>query len=196
MSKSFKVDLTRQRFGSLTVLEFVPKENDRHSLWKCQCDCGEFCIVYQGHLMRQNQKRGKSHRTCKLYVPKRNNRLYGIWRHMRQRCNKPYSANYKDYGERGISICKEWENFSEFEKWALSNGYADNLTLDRIDTNGNYEAENCRWISHSAQQRNKRNNLFVEYNGEKMCIREASILSGIPPVKLLSLSFMEFIAVK
>lgn len=184
MSKSYKIDLTGQRFGRLTVLEFVPKEDDHRSFWKCQCDCGEFCIVYKEHLIRQKGKEGKSHKTCKLFVPRRNNRLYGIWRLMRQRCNKPYSANYKYYGGRKISVCKEWENFSEFEKWALSNGYADNLTLDRIDVNGNYEAKNCQWISNLEQQHNKRNNLFVEYNGEKMCIREASILSGIPQLTL------------
>lgn len=94
-------------------------------------------------------------------------RLSSILSHMKQRCYNKNSPDYKNYGARGIEVCKEWrENSKSFVKWAKENGYADNLTIDRIDVNGNYCPENCRWITIEQQQRNRTNNKRITWNGE------------------------------
>jgi len=95
-----------------------------------------------------------------------NRRLYDIWNGMRKRCLNPKCARYKDYGGRGIEICKEWENFDNFVEWAKANGYNSSLTIDRIDNDGDYTPENCRWATVKAQNRNKRTCVMVEYRGE------------------------------
>lgn len=93
---------------------------------------------------------------------KTKSRLYACWRSMKKRCYLKSCPEYHLYGARGISICKDWlNNFEVFKTWALKNGYKENLTLDRIDNNGNYTPENCRWITNLEQQRNKRNNIII-----------------------------------
>ena len=93
-------------------------------------------------------------------------KLYVTWCHMIERCNNPHTEHYKDYGGRGIAVCEEWRNnFVSFRKWALSNGYDTKLTLDRINNNGNYEPQNCRWVTHKVQCNNKRNNHLITYKG-------------------------------
>lgn len=88
---------------------------------------------------------------------KTNTRLYSIWSNMKQRCTNPKLPRYKDYGLRGITVCREWlEDFNYFYEWAMKNGYDDNLTIDRINNDGNYEPSNCRWITNKEQQLNKR----------------------------------------
>ena len=102
-------------------------------------------------------------------------RIYRIWKSMRQRCNSPSCRIYKRYGGRGISICEEWDDPKKFAEWAYSNGYSDELTIDRIDVNGDYCTENCRWATYKVQANNKRNNALIEYNGEKHTISEWAI---------------------
>ena len=93
-------------------------------------------------------------------------RLYNIWYNMKRRCYNKKNKDYKYYGERGIKICDEWlNNYQEFEKWSLNNGYKDDLTIDRIDNNGNYEPKNCKWLSIQEQQFNKRNTTYCELDG-------------------------------
>lgn len=100
-------------------------------------------------------------------------RLRVIWGSMINRCNSINNKAYKYYGGRGIKVCDEWLNsFESFEKWAQQNGYNDNLTLDRIDVNGNYESNNCRWATQEVQQNNRRNNHYIEYNGEQYTIAQ------------------------
>lgn len=184
MSKSFKIDLTGKRFGRLTVLEFVP--NDKHaSYWKCQCDCGNVTVVAGSHLKggdvvscgcwnRENISRLNLKHGCK------GTRLYHIWDSMKARCFNSNQKYYKDYGGRGITVCNEWRNdFQVFYDWAMSNGYNDNLTIDRINNNGNYEPSNCRWADKKEQGRNKRNNIKVEYEGERICLSELAERVGI-----------------
>lgn len=99
-------------------------------------------------------------------------RLYFIWKTMRQRCNNPNNGKYKRYGERGIKVCSEWDDYSNFKKWSLLNGYSENLTIDRIDTNGDYEPSNCRWADDIQQANNKTNNVMINYNGEIITMAE------------------------
>ena len=103
-------------------------------------------------------------------------RIQNIFLHMKDRCYNPNFRDYKNYGGRGITICEEWQTPHSwkggraFRKWALENGYADNLTLDRIDVNKGYSSENCRWVSMKTQQNNKRNNRLITYNGKTQTI--------------------------
>ena len=106
-------------------------------------------------------------------------RLYKIWRGMIERCCRPAHAHYKDYGGRGITVCDEWKEFVPFRDWANGNGYADSLTIDRKDHNGNYCPENCRWSTMKEQQNNKRNNHLVTLNGVSHTITEWSEILGI-----------------
>lgn len=107
-------------------------------------------------------------------------RLHRIWYSMRDRCNREKHSAYSNYGGRGIKVCKEWDEYEAFRDWALTNGYSDSLTLDRIDVNGNYEPSNCRWATMKEQCANKRRNHFVTVNGEKMILTECSNRYGIP----------------
>lgn len=100
-------------------------------------------------------------------------KIYKTWCHIISRCTNPKDKDYKHYGERGIRVCDEWaNNFKSFEKWAKENGIEENLTLDRIDVNKNYEPTNCRWVDWKTQQRNKRNNHLIFYKGETKCLAE------------------------
>jgi len=145
-------DMTGQRFGMLTAVELVGKNTSGRTLWKCKCDCGNEKIILQGAL---HQGLAKSCGCMRHHL--RNTRLYTIWSHMQQRCENKNHNRYKYYGARGICICDEWRsNFVAFYNWAQSNGYADNLTIDRVNVDGNYEPSNCRWIPASEQSRNRR----------------------------------------
>lgn len=106
-------------------------------------------------------------------------RLYGIWLGMRTRCNNPNHKDFKYYGQRGIKVCDEWNNYLTFKKWSLEHGYADNLTLDRTDSDGDYCPDNCRWVTRIEQGRNRRSNHLLTYNGETKTMTEWSELSGI-----------------
>lgn len=108
---------------------------------------------------------------------KRHDRIYGIWKNMNARCRDMGNENY---GGRGITVCKEWQDdFMKFYSWAIQNGYSNELTIDRIDVNGNYEPDNCRWVRPLQQARNTRYNRLYEYNGEIKCLSEWCEYFGI-----------------
>lgn len=106
-------------------------------------------------------------------------RLHNIWLGMRQRCEKPNCSGYCKYGAKGISVCKEWQNFENFMDWAITQGYDDTLTLDRIDFTGNYEPNNCRWATQRQQQNNRSNNVTLTFNGRTQSIYKWSEETGI-----------------
>lgn len=111
---------------------------------------------------------------------KRNTRLYGIWLQMKNRCFNTKTERYKDYGGRGITVCDEWKNdFTKFYDWSISNGYQENLTIDRIDNDGNYEPSNCRWVTVKTQNRNARSNHLITFKGETHCIIEWAEITGL-----------------
>ena len=164
------IDLTGQRFGGLTVIGFAKKSNDRQYMWKCRCDCGNE-IVIRSHSLRSGNTRSCGCLQKETNIKLRQThgmtktRLYNIWQSMKQRCSLPSASCYKYYGGRGITVCNEWQNFEPFCEWALANGYADNLTIDRIDVNGNYEPNNCRWLTIQEQQNNTRRSHNITFNG-------------------------------
>ncbi len=110
----------------------------------------------------------------------RHTRLYSIWAHMKERCLNPNSISYKNYGGRGITVCDEWkQDFAAFRGWAYANGYSDELEIDRIDNDGDYCPENCRWATRKAQTYNRRSNRYLEHNGRKQTVMEWAHETGI-----------------
>ena len=160
-------------------------------MWKCRCECGTEKDVYQKHILsgastscgcynaEDSSKRMKENNPAVVKHGMWQSRLYGIWCGMKNRCENKNGTKYNCYGGRGISVCDEWKDFNAFKDWALSNGYDDTLTLDRIDYNGNYEPANCRFITIQKQQYNKRTNHLITYNGKTQTLTEWADERGI-----------------
>lgn len=180
-------DLTGRRFERLTVIKRVPSlKNSRVTRWLCKCDCGNYTEVNRNNLLHKkcrscgclardiiaNNKYRETHNMSRT-------RLYHIWQGIKQRCLGQGEVSKYYYG-RGITYCPEWEEFENFKEWALSNGYTDELTIDRIDVNGNYEPDNCRWVSAKEQNRNKSTTVYLTLNGKTRSMGEWSELLNIP----------------
>ena len=172
----FRENLKDKKFNKLTVIDFAYNKNGR-TYWKCKCDCGNITIVeaYKlktGHTkacgcLGEYNKKHLYQYSIKHHLM--DTRLYRTWQNMKRRCDTPLTDSYKYYGARGIKVCDEWldkeEGFLNFYNWAMTNGYKDNLTIDRIDVNGNYEPNNCRWVTQSENCRNRNNNVYLTKNG-------------------------------
>ena len=162
-------DIIGQKFNKLTVLKYLYNKRTPHPCGKfdichyylCKCECGRIKQIERQALIKNrtkscgciiNETRFKTHHYSRT-------RLYRIYCMMKDRCYNPNIDNYKWYGAKGIKICDEWKTDpAVFIQWALANGYNDNLTIDRIDSNGDYCPENCRWTTQKQQSRNKCNN--------------------------------------
>lgn len=179
------LQLHGRRFGRLVVLDEADRIKN-HRRWNCVCDCGNTITVYQTCLISGNT------RSCgclAVDVVRRNTRTHGesnktsrlhsIWNGMLTRCRNPNDPRYKDYGGRGISVIAEWTDYVTFRDWALSHGYSKDLTLDRIDVNGNYCPENCRWATRYEQQNNMRSNTFITFNGKTLTLAQWSREIGV-----------------
>ena len=137
------------------------------------CDCGNKKVVDMHSLKTGNTKscgclRGESHGLSK-------SKLHTVWRNIKARCNNPNHPEFKHYGGKGVRLCDEWNSFTNFKDWSFSHGYAENLTLDRINNDGIYCPSNCRWADRKTQQRNRSNNVL--YNGKT--VPELSEMCGI-----------------
>lgn len=168
------------KFGKLTIKCLHEDGKWDTRTWLCICECGNETIVKErllkdGHRKSCGCLRGKhmiTHGETKT-------RLFKIWSAMNERCERKAHVHYKDYGGRGITVCDEWKEFISFRDWSLKNGYAENLSLDRKDVDGNYEPSNCRWVTMKVQHNNKRNNHKLEYKSEIHTISEWSEITGI-----------------
>ena len=169
----------------MIVLERAGSHNG-NALWKCQCDCGNIKIINGINLRNGDTKscgclhsetvahQMQTHGFNKHYTRER---LYGVWGGMLTRTRNPKAENYAYYGGRGIKVCDEWHDYAIFREWALTHGYQPNAkygecTLDRIDDNGNYCPENCRWVSMTSQANNQRSNKLITYNGETLNLKQ------------------------
>lgn len=113
-------------------------------------------------------------------------KIYRVWCSMKERCNNPHNKSYIYYGSRGISVCREWsDSFVSFYEWSKKNGYQEGLTIDRIDSNGNYCPNNCRWVTTAIQNRNYSRNHFLTYNGETLCLKDMAEKYGVKTTTLL-----------
>lgn len=182
------IDLTGQRFGRLTVIRRCGTSKDGQKVYECRCDCGNIRQIRSGNLRNahtiscgclarektvQRNRDAAKHGGC-------GTRLYGIWLDMRQRCSWEDSINWHLYGGRGIKVCDEWQDsFESFRDWSLENGYNEERTIDRIDVNGNYCPENCRWATLDEQNNNKRNCVYVTINGITKTVTEWCRETGV-----------------
>lgn len=187
-------DMSGMVFGNLTVISRADSSESGKARWNCKCSCGneitaDGCSLRRGMklscgcirrdiLIKRNTTHGKS-----------KTRIYGVYRHMKERCYSRNDKRYSEYGGRGIGICASWlgENgFQNFYDWATSHGYSDDLTIDRIDVNGDYEPGNCRWATAKVQQNNRRNNRYITCRGKTKTASEWSDISGIKSLTIIA----------
>jgi len=179
-------DLVGKTFGYLTVLNFEHIDKYGKAIWKCRCKCGTILNVEgnsltSGHTkscgcyaVESARKRMRTHGMTKTA-------LYEVWSGMKARCNNKNNPAYKRYGNRGISVCNEWnDSFLLFYKWAINNGYKKGLMLDRTNNNGNYKPANCRFVNRSTQNLNKCTSKIWHIRGETFkTAKQAAYFFGV-----------------
>lgn len=184
-------NLTGMKFNRLTVIkraeDYISPSNRKRVMWFCKCDCGNITKVSASNLKSGGVK------SCGCLVSEiikematthggTGTRLHRIYRSMRQRCYDKNSRNFHRYGGRGIEICNEWlgeSGFEHFREWANENGYRSDLTIDRINNDGNYEPNNCRWATYKQQGNNTSRNVHINANGETHTLKEWSEILNV-----------------
>ena len=181
------LDITGKVFGRLTVISLYDFKTTKKRYWNCSCICGGVALVETGNLKSGGTK------SCGCFRRERmsshgmaGTKLYIVWQSMRARCENPKKENYVYYGGRGINVCASWDDFVVFQKWAMSNGYSDGLQIDRTDSNKGYSPENCRFVSPSANSRNRRNNVTYTVMGQTGCVTELAEKYGQPHSRVRS----------
>lgn len=176
-----------KRYGMLTVLSRVIS-NTRDIKYACVCDCGQKCVKKKAFILNGittdcGCKAVEKRRQKALSIPRQardNDQLHKTWQGMKQRCNNPNHNGYKRYGARGIKLCDEWNNsFHDFLLWAKESGWKQGLEIDRIDNNKGYNPDNCRWVTHEFNMRNRDVSFSVTYQGKTCSIGDISRQTGI-----------------
>lgn len=181
------IDLTGKKFHLLTAIR--PERDGKRTFWVCICDCGNTCRIETNNLRRQNRKPscgcyarsavGEANATHRMT----GTRVYRSWVSMKMRCQNPEDLTYERYGGRGILVCDRWQSFENFLA-DMGTPPTEKHTLDRIDVNGNYEPENCRWATPKQQARNTRRNIFYDFFGQQMTAPEIAEKTGVPLVTI------------
>ena len=177
-------NLVGKQFTYLTVLSRDTNPKYNRVMWKCACKCGNIITVAGNDLKRKygaTKSCGcRKHESQNVKHGMRHTRIYAIWSGICRRCYNPNVKEYKNYGGRGITVCDEWRHdFAAFYKWASENGYTDTLTIERIDNNGNYSPDNCKWVTLSDQANNRRNTLYLEHEGQTKSLKDWSEQFGV-----------------
>ena len=180
-------DLTGKKFGKLTVIKKVENNKRQQTRWLCRCECGKETVVDRTNLSINKKKTYSCGCWRQKQITKHNkyrSKIYNAYVAMKQRCYNKNHPAYKYYGERGIKVCKSWLNkengFVNFYKWSMKNGYKENLSIDRINVNGNYTPSNCRWASSLEQMNNTRKNRYITYNNQTHTVAEWARIFNIP----------------
>jgi len=191
-------DLTGMVVHRWTVLSFYGLDKRKKSLWTCTCSCGTLkevsgnslsmgktqscgCLVKEVQSARLlNNKIASIHGLSKQDINNKT-RLYRIWCGIKNRITNPNVPEHPRYGGKGVKICNEWMTFTNFHEWAINNGYSENLTIDRVDVEGNYEPNNCRWVSSKAQANNRSNNVWYTIDGKEYTQTQLAEKNGISP---------------
>lgn len=177
-------DLTGKRFGRLKVIGMADYRKGVRIVWTCECDCGNIIDIPGIYLTKKNGTK-----SCGCICKKHGmfgTRIYNVWHTMKERCYVKTQTSYPNYGGRGIKVCDEWQEFIPFMEWSYANGYDENAkrgecTLDRIDPNGDYCPENCRWVDMKTQANNKSDNVYIEYKGKIDTLSNHARREGISP---------------
>lgn len=183
------LSLIGRRFGRLLVKEYLGTNASRDYIYHCLCDCGKETTsslrsLLSGHTTSCGCKRDEHFNGYKHGKSRTN--IYQRWQYMKQRCYNPHSRRYKEYGGRGIKVCEEWlHNPVAFYEWAISNGYSPELTLDRINVNGDYEPTNCRWVDYATQNNNTRRTRKITVDGEAFSLKQLSRQYNVPYGQIL-----------
>jgi len=186
-------DLTGKTFNRLTVKRSVIV--NRKTKWECECSCGKTTIVEGLALINGHTKScGCLHKDAMAERAKRaktygftRHRLYTCYYRMRRRCERPTDPSYPRYGGRGIKVCDEWKNdIMAFINWGIENGYQEGLSIDRIDNDGDYTPDNCRWADATTQSNNRRTNQYITFDGESHTYAEWGRITGISPLTIRS----------
>jgi hypothetical protein len=178
-----RIDLTGKRFNRWTVLYLDKEKSTKHlSMWVCKCDCGSIRSVLSANLRKGKSKSCgclRNQIVSELFSTHKEAKsaLYKRWCSMKERCSQ---VGNKIYHDRGISVCDDWKDYTTFRNWALANGYKEHLQLDRIDNEKGYSPENCRWVSRTQNQNNRRDNVKFTFCGVTMTLSEWSVKQNVP----------------
>lgn len=184
-------DITGKQFGYLTAIKQAGKTKSGSIKWLCKCVCGNEAIVggwnlRSGHtkscgcLQKAIVRKNATKHSCSYTS------IYDVWVSFRQRCCNPQNPAYQRYGARGVKVCDEWNSFEAFFEWSLKNGYRKGLSLDRIDNNGNYAPNNCRWADFETQANNTSRNIKTKVSGELLTLAQISKKYSLPYKRIAS----------